>query len=185
MANPGNLTIVNSVDGSRTTQIALPVTESQQALQWCDDRYLVLSRQFLVDLDQRTIIWKYELPSESGKSLARIPPDTRLRFVESDQLVAVPAPSQQLIQRAGVGDIRDQGIVSPGSSVKIGPISVNLPQISQTQVVGALTKAFARHNVEVVSNSEVEVHLSASQAATGTEVEATSTMDGNRQKFRQ
>lgn len=176
VVSPRGFTLVNLQDGTVAAEFAMAAT-AFRSIQWCSDRHLIADQKYLVDLDKKTVVWKYQVPAFGSDSIHGTP-DLRLWFLERDKLVGVPVPSREVLRNAELADIKKQAIVSPGSTIAISSVSVGVGDVTEDEARDALTRAFTKHGVNVVANAPITVSLDTEQKSTGRKLVAKKVFGG-------
>ncbi|MEK6234339.1 MAG: hypothetical protein N2C14_06485, partial [Planctomycetales bacterium] len=154
--------MVNLTDGTTTDEYTIPARAAFTRVQW-DERFIILGRRVLIDRKSKTAVWSFQA---NYASLAGAP-DRRLWFVDDGQLVGAPTPSAKTLAAIASVPKLKGAIVTPGSSVAMNSISVNLEDMSREEALEIVTKAFERNDVTIDPNAPVKVRLSTDEESTG------------------
>ena len=142
-----------------------PVPVLSAFLHWCDDRYVLLDNQKLVDIQQRVVAWTYELPA--GDHLPTSP-DGRHWFI-ADQggkptLTAAKLPGASAEAELAGAALQPEFLLQPGGKCSLNIQLSNLGDGAYSAEIEKLLRdQLAKHKIGVEAGQPVTLTLTATE----------------------
>ncbi|MCA9120003.1 MAG: hypothetical protein H6822_29600 [Planctomycetaceae bacterium] len=150
----------------------------EAGLEWRGDRYLMLDAQYLIDLENEAVVWRYHMP---GSYYAAGSPDGRTWLAGRQHgaggpwfLKAHETPSLIARGKTVLMNREKQLVLAPGMKVRIHVdlSSVGLQNMASS-VTEALADAFATRDIQQDQSSATVFSLVAAKKATGGDIAVT------------
>ena len=110
----GAIRIWDLNDGELIQQMAAP-GGSANSIRWIGNRYLLVSKRSLMDVELRVSIWNYKIATEAILSAG----DGRFWLVTREKLVPMKLPHKKLTKLTGSIDPEELLVLKPGTPVAI------------------------------------------------------------------
>jgi len=145
------------------------------SLEYRGDNFLLLDNSYLIDLDKRAVVWRYELDGAfvSGS------PDQKTWFCTRREqsynspvyLTTYETPSTNVLRKAEAVKLENQLVLCPGMSVKlvVDLTGVNL-QGQEATVLKALQESLENRGIMVHPSAPLTLSVLTGQQATGNEI---------------
>jgi hypothetical protein len=146
-------------------------------LAWRGDRHLLLDNQYLIDLTNRSVVWRYHVPH--SMLLASESPDSCHWYCVSRDaspmgpkfLVARPAPSESARLKADFVTLEKQLVLGPGMSVRL---EVQLSSVGSGDLAGTVqrvvTETLQNRGIKVDSSAPLALRITSQSGTTGSEI---------------
>jgi hypothetical protein len=146
------------------------------SMHFCGDEHLLLDNQFLVNLTNQVVLWRYDLP---GGVHVPVSPDGRHWYAAQRSagtpgilLAAVDLPDAKALT-ALAANPQPKFVVQPGSKVSLAIRAANPPGMPsfQQDVRKQLADRLAEHGITVADGQPIVFELSSTQRNTGETLE--------------
>jgi len=132
------------------------VSEHLNSIDWVTENQILLNGRYLYDLPRRFYLWEYQNPPST---LLRIAANTFLYTQGSTDhqgkgLFVATIPNGDALAKTASIDPSDLSVLDENDKVQLR-INISLPGVSTSQVQRALTEMLAKHQVEVVPQSDL------------------------------
>jgi WD40 repeat protein len=147
------------------------------ALEWRGDRHLMLDHQFLIDLKNRAVVWRYHLPAGSVFAVGGPTDKTWFCTARDDGnrgakfLVGAETPNATARLKTEFTTLEKQLVLGPGMSVQL---QVQVAEDLRAKVQALLTEALQARDIRIDPTSRLLFVLSTQQGTTGQEIGVTS-----------
>jgi len=146
------------------------------SLEWRGGRHLMLDHQYLIDLENRAVVWRYHL--QHGNIYAARGPDHRTWFCTTRErsfsgpkfLIAVDTPSVGARQKTEFTTLEEQLVLGPGMSVRL---NVQLGGDLRQKAEQAVTDALQAQGIKVDPAAKLQFVVTTRQGTTGTQIGVT------------
>ena len=146
------------------------------SLEWRGGRHLMLDNQYLIDLENRAVVWRYHLPH--GNICAARGPDHRTWFCTARDrsisgpkfLIAVDTPSVRARQKTEFTTLERQLVLGPGMSVRL---NIQLGGDLRQKAEQTVTDALQSRGIKVDPGAKLQFVVTTRQGTTGTELGVT------------
>jgi len=146
------------------------------SLEWRGGRHLMLDNQYLIDLENRAVVWRYHL--QHGNICAARGPDHRTWFCTARDrsisgpkfLIAVETPSIGARQKTEFKTLEKQLVLGPGMSVRL---NIQLGGDLRQKAEQAVTDALKAQGIKVDPGAKLQFVVTTRQGTTGTQIGVT------------
>ncbi|REJ92921.1 MAG: hypothetical protein DWQ34_12025 [Planctomycetota bacterium] len=155
---------VDLASGEVSPPFPVPITSG--FLRWFGDRYLLVDNQKLVDVEQKTVAWSYQL--DGGDHVPHAPDERHWFVADSDGkaiLAAASLPDSTAERQLAGASLQPEFLVQPGDAVSLS-VQLNHPAFTasvQSDIEGRLQSQLESNRISIASGQPVTLHVTAAE----------------------